>query len=75
MEVWIGLRKMLPLSIFGGCKRLTSIFDYWGAPGQGRWKIYGLDLPGEILEKVYHKNAERIFGRFKGLAVKQGGGP
>jgi hypothetical protein len=50
-------------------------FDYWGAPGQGRWKIYGLDLPGEILEKVYHKNAERIFGRFKGLAVKQGGGP
>ena len=40
-------------------------FDYWGYPGQGRWKIYGLDLPDEVLEKIYHKNAERIFGQFK----------
>jgi hypothetical protein len=40
-------------------------FDYWGSPGQGRWKIYGLDLPDMVLEKNYHKNAERIFGQFK----------
>src|SRR6266567_6784834 len=42
-------------------------FDYWGAPGQGRWKIYGVDLPDPILEKVYHLNAEKVFKQFKGL--------
>lgn len=41
-------------------------FDYRGGPEQGRWKIYGLELPDGILEKVYHKNAERIFAQFKG---------
>ena len=40
-------------------------FDYWGYPGQGRWEIYGLDLPDQVLEKVYHLNAERIFSQFK----------
>jgi predicted TIM-barrel fold metal-dependent hydrolase len=39
-------------------------FDYWGYPGQGRWKIYGLNLPDSVLEKIYHKNAERIFAQF-----------
>jgi predicted TIM-barrel fold metal-dependent hydrolase len=29
-------------------------------PGQGRWRIYGLHLPDEVLEQVYHKNAERV---------------
>jgi hypothetical protein len=29
-------------------------------PGQGRWYIYGLYLPEEVLEKVYHKNAEKV---------------
>ncbi|OJX38929.1 MAG: hypothetical protein BGO78_11980 [Chloroflexi bacterium 44-23] len=29
-------------------------------PGQGRWQIYGLNLPCEVLEKVYFKNAERL---------------
>ncbi len=42
-------------------------FDYWGYPGQGRWKIYGLDLPDVVLEKIYHKNAERMFGQFRGI--------
>jgi len=49
-------------------------FDYWSAPEQGRWKIYGLELPDEVLEKVYYKNAEKIFGQFKGLAAEKGGG-
>lgn len=49
-------------------------FDYWGAPGQGRWKIYGMDLPDPILEKVYHLNAERIFKQFKGFPSSEGGG-
>jgi predicted TIM-barrel fold metal-dependent hydrolase len=43
-------------------------FDYWDYPGQGRWKIYGMELPDEVLEKVYHANAERIFAEFKGLS-------
>ncbi len=41
-------------------------FDYWGYPEQGRWEIYGLGLPDEILKKVYSENAERIFAHYKG---------
>lgn len=41
-------------------------FDYWGSPDQGRWKIYGMDLPYDVLEKVYHRNAEKVFSQFKG---------
>jgi predicted TIM-barrel fold metal-dependent hydrolase len=40
-------------------------FDYWGAPGQGRWTISGLDLPDPVLKKVYHLNAEKIFAQYK----------
>jgi predicted TIM-barrel fold metal-dependent hydrolase len=42
-------------------------FPYWGYPGQGRWGIYGLQLPDPVLEKVYHKNAERVFAQFTGI--------
>jgi predicted TIM-barrel fold metal-dependent hydrolase len=36
-------------------------FDYAPAkvPPQGRWKIYGIDLPEQILKKVYYDNAAR----------------
>jgi predicted TIM-barrel fold metal-dependent hydrolase len=44
-------------------------FDYWGYPGQGRWEIYGLALPDEILKKVYSGNAERIFAQYKDAAA------
>ena len=40
-------------------------FPYWGYPGQGRWEIYGMELPDGVLEKVYHKNAEKIFAKFR----------
>ncbi len=40
-------------------------FDYWGYPGQGRWKISGLQLPDSVLEKIYHLNAERMFAKAK----------
>lgn len=33
---------------------------------QGRWMIYGLYLPDEVLEKIYNKNALAIFDKFKG---------
>jgi predicted TIM-barrel fold metal-dependent hydrolase len=29
-------------------------------PIQGNWKIDGVDLPADVLEKVYHQNAERL---------------
>ena len=29
---------------------------------QGFWPIYGIYLPDEVLEKIYHKNAERVLG-------------
>jgi predicted TIM-barrel fold metal-dependent hydrolase len=32
-------------------------------PGQGRWQIYGLFLPDDVLEKVYFRNAERVILR------------
>ena len=39
-------------------------FDYAPAPKppQGRWQIYGLGLPEDILRKVYYENAERVLG-------------
>ena len=49
-------------------------FDYYGYPGQGRWKIYGMKLPDAVLEKVYHRNAQRIFAQFKGLSGSSSGG-
>lgn len=33
---------------------------------QGRWRIYGIYLPDEVLEKVYNKNALKIFDEFNG---------
>jgi predicted TIM-barrel fold metal-dependent hydrolase len=29
-------------------------------PSQGRWQIYGLFLPDDVLQKIYHRNAERV---------------
>jgi len=40
-------------------------FPYAQYPAQGRWMIYGLGLPDDLLEKVYHRNAEALFARFK----------
>jgi predicted TIM-barrel fold metal-dependent hydrolase len=39
-------------------------FDYAPArvPPQGRWRIYGIQLPDPILRKVYHENATRLLG-------------
>jgi predicted TIM-barrel fold metal-dependent hydrolase len=35
-------------------------YPYWPIVNFGRWKIYGLYLPDQVLEKVYYKNAEKI---------------
>ena len=31
-------------------------------PPTGRWNIYGLALPDAVLEQVYHRNADKVFG-------------
>ena len=38
-------------------------FDYGtgATPAQGRWRIYGINLPDDILEKIYYKNAVKLF--------------
>ena len=37
-------------------------FDYAPAkvPPQGRWRIYGINLPDSVLSKVYYENAARV---------------
>lgn len=39
-------------------------FDYFDHPfpPAGDWRIYGVDLPDDVLRKIYHGNADRIFG-------------
>jgi hypothetical protein len=39
-------------------------FDYAPAkiPPQGRWRIYGINLPETVLRKVYFENAVRLLG-------------
>lgn len=32
------------------------------SPDQGRWQIYGLNLPRAVLDKIYYTNAARLFG-------------
>ena len=38
---------------------------------QGFWPIYGIYLPDEVLEKIYHKNAERVLGLTQPADVSQ----
>jgi len=35
-------------------------YDLRDPPGQGRWRVYGLNLPEDVLEKIYYRNAERV---------------
>lgn len=35
-------------------------YDISDPPGQGRWRISGINLPREVLEQVYFRNAERV---------------
>jgi len=60
---------------------LETADEYFGydpgpVPGQGRWSIYGLFLPDDVLEKVYRLNALRLLGqpRARGRAAGLPGG-
>jgi hypothetical protein len=46
-------------------------FEPWDYPWLGRWLIYGLELPDPVLQKVYHRNAEKILGQFRGADVNR----
>ncbi len=49
-------------------------YPLWGAYNQGRWRIYGLDLPGEVLEKIYVSNAARLIPSRENVARRLAGG-
>ena len=34
-------------------------YSTWGV-GQGRWNVYGLGLPDEVLKKFYYENAQKL---------------
>lgn len=40
--------------------------EYPGFPMQGRWKVDAINLPGEVLEKLYVRNAQRLIPRLQG---------
>jgi uncharacterized protein len=64
-----GMDEAMYRNYFRWLETADEYFDYWGYPGQGRWKIYGMELPDAVLEKIYHKNAERIFSQFRGVGT------
>jgi len=59
-----GLTEEMYRNNFRWLETSDEYFDYWGSPGQGRFTISGLALPDDVLEKIYHKNAEHLFGQF-----------
>jgi uncharacterized protein len=58
--------KKMYSNYFRWLETADEYFEYWGYPEQGRWEIYGMELPDSVLEKVYNKNAQKIFSQFKG---------
>ena len=68
-----GMDEEMYRNHFRWLETADEYFDYWGYPGQGRWKIYGMELPDPVLEKVYHRNAERIFQQYKGATEAKKG--
>ncbi len=63
-----GMEEEMYRNHFRWLETADESFDPWGYPGQGRWEIYGLDLPDPVLEKIYHLNAEKMFRQFKGAS-------
>jgi predicted TIM-barrel fold metal-dependent hydrolase len=68
-----GMDEEMYRNHFRWLETADEYFDYWGYPGQGRWKIYGMELPDTVLEKVYHLNAEGLFHQFRGGAQQRKG--
>jgi predicted TIM-barrel fold metal-dependent hydrolase len=47
------------LTYFRVLETADEYFDYYRRR-HAFWKMYGLDLPDEVLKKIYYKNALRI---------------
>jgi hypothetical protein len=54
------------------CHTGDEYFDYPDYIGRfgvyTRWKLYGLDLPDEVLRKIYHQNAERYIPSVRSIS-------
>ena len=68
-----GAQESMYQNYFRWLETADDYFPYAQYPAQGRWMIYGLGLPDDVLEKVYHLNAEKLFATFNGPNVVQGG--
>jgi predicted TIM-barrel fold metal-dependent hydrolase len=66
-----GMSTEMYRNYFRWLETADDSFDYYGSPSQGRWKVYGLDLPDTVLEKIYHSNAEKLLARFRGEPLKE----
>jgi len=60
-----GASEAMYTNYFRWLETEDEYFPYAQYPAQGRWMIYGMGLPDDVLEKLYHKNAERLFAQFK----------
>jgi hypothetical protein len=40
---------------------------------QGRWRVYGVDLPPEVLEKIYTGNIERLLPTHEAIMSRLAG--
>ena len=61
--------RMSAMSFYTQHYRFLETYDEYFRPieewgwGQGRWNIYGLGLPDEVLKKVYFENAAKLLGK------------
>jgi uncharacterized protein len=62
-----GASEAMYTNYFRWLETEDEYFPYAQYPSQGRWMIYGMGLPDNVLEKLYHKNAERLFSQFKAV--------
>ena len=67
-RILFGTDLLPEISMYRGHYRFfeteDEYFDYPShASRQGRWKIYGIALPDEVLEQIYRKNAAAMLSR------------
>jgi hypothetical protein len=57
--VAVSLRNRIAVPAWRVFETTDEYFDYY-RPYHAFWKLYGMDLPDEVLKKVYYKNALRV---------------
>ncbi|MGA2003233.1 MAG: amidohydrolase family protein [Terriglobales bacterium] len=60
-----GAGEAMYQNYFRWLETADEYFPYAQYPQQGRWMIYGLNLPDDVLQKVYYRNAEKLLAQFK----------